>query len=85
MTLPIPENELEESMSFEEDESLHAYLGKQTDQKKAVGQPKSKMKNGDSVMSLVASPRRLAMRECKQVYDAKADTCVVFVVLNDRR
>ena len=31
------------------------------------------MKNGDSVMSLDAPPRRLAMRECKQVYDAKAD------------
>ena len=42
------------------------------------------MKNGDSVMSSDAPPRRLAMRECKQVYDAKADTCVVVVVLNDR-
>ena len=46
---------------------------------------KVEMRNGNSVMSLDASPRRLAMRECKQVYDAKADTCVVVVVLNDRR
>ena len=47
---------------------------------------KVEMKNGESVMSLDASPRRLAMRERKQVYDAKADTCVVVVLkLNNRR